>query len=278
MGRGPLFMVAAMLCIGVHDAIAKYVAGIASIPQMLAVEAALALTVLMPWLLRRGLSVLLEVKDPWLHALRVALVVSQVACLYAALRGASLTDVVVLYQVAPALTVVMASFVLGEKPGPLGWMSILLGFAGALLIVKPDEPDVSSAHAIALLGMSLYAAFNLLTRQLRAAEPATLLGWHMAGLLLCGLLLMPFHAKPLDIDTISLMALMGVLAGLGALLVNTALAAAQSLRIMPLHYTIIVWAMLFGGLYWAERPDISTVLGAILIVLSGLLSVRFVAR
>jgi drug/metabolite transporter (DMT)-like permease len=278
MGRGPLFMVAAMLCFAVHDAIGKYVTGIASIPQVLAIEAALALAVLTPWFLRRGFSVLLQVQDPWLHALRVALVVGEMACLYAALRGASLTDVIVLYQVAPALTVIMASFVLGERPGPLGWMSILLGFVGVLLIVKPDEPDVSTAHAIALLGMSLYAAFNLLTRQLRAAEPATLLGWHMGGMLIVGLVLVPFHWKPLDIDTVSLMAIMGVLAGMGALLVNTALAAAQTPRIMPLHYTIIVWAMLFGWLYWGERPDISTILGAIMIVLSGLLAVRFVGR
>jgi drug/metabolite transporter (DMT)-like permease len=278
MGRGPLFMVTAMLCFAVHDAIGKHVTGTASIPQMLAIEAALALTVLTPWLVRRGFSVLIQVQDPWLHALRVALVVGEMACLYAALRGASLTDVIVLYQVAPALTVVMASFVLGERPGPLGWMSILLGFAGVLLIVKPDEPDVSTAHAIALLGMSLYAAFNLLTRQLRAAEPGTLLGWHMSGMLIAGLLFVPFHWQPLDFDTLSLLAVMGMLATLGALLVNAALAMAQTPRIMPLHYTVIVWAMLFSWLFWGEPPDISTIFGAILIVLSGLLSVRFVAR
>jgi drug/metabolite transporter (DMT)-like permease len=278
MGRGPLFMVTAMLCFAVHDAIGKHVTEIASIPQMLAIEGALALVVLTPWLVRRGLGVLTGVQNPWLHALRAVLVVGEMACLYAALREASLTDVIVLYQVAPALTVIMASFVLGEKPGPLGWMSILLGFAGVLLIVKPDEPDVSTAHAIALLGMSLYAAFNLLTRRLRAAPPATLLGWHMGGMLIAGLLFLPFHWQPLDTDTLSLIAFMGVLAAMGALMVNTALAMAQTPRIMPLHYTVIVWAMLFSWLIWGDPPDVSTIFGAVLIVFSGLLSVRFVAR
>lgn len=279
MGRGPLFMVLAMLCIAVHDAIARHITrGEASIPQMLAIEAAVALAVVTPWLLRRGLSALVRVEDPWLHVLRVALVIGATACLYAALRRATLVDVIVLYQVAPALTVVMASFVLGEKVGPLGWMSILLGFAGALLIVKPDDTDVTTAHAIALLGMSLYAAFNLLTRQLGAAEPATLLGWHMAGMLVVSIVFVPFHWQALDLDGVSLIALMGVLAGMGSLLLNTALAASQSLRIMPLHYTIIVWAMLFGWVWFAERPGFATIAGAVLIVLSGLLSVRFVPR
>lgn len=277
-GRGPLFMVLAMLCFAAHDAIGKYVTGIASIPQMLAIESALALAVIAPWLLRRGLRALLQVEDPWLHALRVAFVVGEMACLYGALRNASLADVIVLYQVAPALTVIMASFVLGERPGPLGWMSIFLGFAGVLLIIQPDAPDVSTAHALALLGMTLYAAFNLLTRRLRAAEPATLLGWHMAGVMLAGLILTPFHWKPLDVDTLALMAFMGVLIGVGSLFVNTALSIAQTPRIMPLHYTIIVWAMLFGWLYFGERPDLATIAGAVMIACSGLLSVRFVAR
>jgi drug/metabolite transporter (DMT)-like permease len=278
MSRGPLFMVLAMLFFAVHDAIGKYVTGSASIPQMLAIEAALALVVITPWLLRRGLVELYTVQQPWLHVLRVALVIGEMACLYAALRGATLADVVTLYQVAPALTVIMASFVLGEKPGTLGWLSILLGFGGVLMIVKPDDADVSTSHAVALLGMALYAAFNLLTRQLREAEPATLLGWHMGGMLVVALLLVPFHWRPLHMDTLSLMALMGVLAGMGCLLVNTALSVSQTPTVMPLHYTIIVWAMLFGWLYWGERPDMSTIIGAVLIVLSGLLSVRYSPR
>ncbi|HYC64388.1 MAG TPA: DMT family transporter, partial [Reyranellaceae bacterium] len=152
-------MVLAMLCIAVHDAIAKHVSGVASIPQMLAIESALALAVVTPWLLRRGVPALVQVQQPWLHVLRVAFVIGATACLYAALRRATLADVIVLYQLAPALTVVMASFVLGEKVGPLGWMSILLGFGGALLIIKPDDADITTAHAIALLGMAFYAAF-----------------------------------------------------------------------------------------------------------------------
>jgi drug/metabolite transporter (DMT)-like permease len=271
-------MVLAMLCFAVHDAIGKYVTGIASIPQMLALESALALAVVTPWLLRRGLAAVLRVQDPWLHGLRVAFVVGEMACLYAALRNASLADVIVLYQEAPALTVIMASFILGEKAGPLGWMSIFLGFAGILLIIRPDAHDVSTAHAVALLGMTLYAAFNLLTRHLRATEPATLMGWHMAGVMLAGLVLTPFNWKPLDMDTIALMAIMGVLIGVGSLFVNTALSLSQTPRIMPLHYTIIVWAMLFGWLYFGEMPDLATFVGAGMIVLSGLLSVRFVAR
>jgi S-adenosylmethionine uptake transporter len=278
MGRGPVFMVLAMLCFAVHDAIAKYVTGSVSIAQILLVEAALALVVVAPWLLRHGVGRLMRVEQPWLHGLRVALVVGEVACLYAALRGATLADVIVLYQVAPALTVIMASFVLGERVGTLGWLSIVLGFAGVLLIVKPDDHDVTTSHAVALLGMSMYAAFNLLTRHLRAAEPATLLSWHMSGMLVVGLVFVPFHWKPLDIDTFTLIAFMGVLAGMGSLLVNTALAMSQAPRIMPLHYTIIVWAMVIGLFWFGERPDLPTILGACLVVMSGLLSVRYVPR
>lgn len=278
MGRGPVFMVLAMLCFAVHDAIGKYVTGSVSIPQILLVESALALAVVAPWLLRRGLTNLLLVEQPWMHELRVGLVVGQTACLYAALREATLADVIVLYQVAPALTVIMAAFVLGEKVGTLGWMSILLGFAGVLMIVKPDDHDVSTSHAVALLGMSMYAAFKLLTRHLRAAEPSTLLSWHMCGMLAVGLVLAPFNWRPLDLDGFTLIAFMGVLVGMGSLLANTALALSQAPRIMPLHYAIIIWAMAIGAFWFGERPDFATILGAVLVVLSGLLSVRYVPR
>ncbi len=271
-------MVLAMLCFALHDAVGKYVTGAASIPQILAVESGVALAVIAPWLLRQGLSVMRAVENPWLHVLRVILVIGEMACLYGALRGATLGDVITLYQVAPALTVIMAAFILGEKAGPLGWMSIILGFAGVLLIVKPDGAGVSTAHAIALLGMSMYAAFNLLTRHLRAADPETLLGWHMTGMLAVSAVLVPFHWQPLDIETLGLMATMGVLAGVGCLLVNTALGLSQTIAVMPLHYTIIVWAMLFGWLYWGDRPDASTLIGAAVIVLSGLLVVRTAPR
>lgn len=278
MARGPLFMVLAMLCFALHDAIGKYVTSVASIPQMLALESAVALAIIAPWLMRHGPASLRVTENLWLHVLRVALVVCEMACLYAALRGATLTDVITLYQVAPALTVIMASFVLGERAGPLGWMSIILGFAGVVLIVKPDDADISSAHAVALLGMAMYAAFNLLTRRLRSAAPETLLGWHMIGVLAVSLVLVPFYWQPIDLETLGLIAIMGVLIGMGSLMVNTALGMAQTVSVMPLHYTIIVWAMLFGWLHWGDRPDASTLIGASMIVLSGLLVVRTASR
>ena len=271
-------MVLAMLCFALHDAVGKYVTGLASIPQMLAVESAVALAVIAPWLLRHGLSSMRVREDLWLHVLRVVLVAGQLTCLYGALRGATLTDVVILYQVAPALTVIMASFILGERAGPLGWMSVVLGFAGVLLIVKPDDLDVSTSHAVALLGMSMYAAFNLMTRRLRAASPETLLGWHMIGILAVSVMVMPFYWQPLDLETVGLMATMGILGGLGWLLFNTALGVAQTVSVMPLHYTIVVWAMLFGWLHWGERPDGATLIGAGIIVLSALLVVRTAPR
>ena len=138
-------MALAMLFFAVHDAFGKHVTGVASIPQMLAIESAVALAVVAPWLARQGLSAVLSVEKPWLHGLRVVLVIGDMACLYAALRSATLGDVITLYQVAPALTVIMAAVLLGERAGPLGWTSIVIGFAGVLLIVKPGDVEISAA-------------------------------------------------------------------------------------------------------------------------------------
>lgn len=74
-------MVLAMLCFALHDAVGKYVTGAASIPQILAVESGVALAVIAPWLLRQGLSVMRAVENPWLHVLRVILVIGEMACL-----------------------------------------------------------------------------------------------------------------------------------------------------------------------------------------------------
>lgn len=191
-----------------------------------------------------------------------------------ALALAPLTMTSALLQASPLVVVAGAALFLGEKVGWRRWVSILVGFAGVLVILKPWDAAFDPTGLLTVACVVVLAARDLSTRVMPARigtfQVAT---WAYLGLVPAGVALMAAMGQSFVQPT------PGQWAGLGGALVSGlfgyyAVVAAMRLGevsvVAPFRYTRLVFAMGIAMVFLGERPETSTLLGAALVVGSGL--------
>jgi len=108
-------------------------------------------------------------------------------------------------------------------------------------------------------------------RSLRATPDKTLVFFQLMGALIAGVIFAPLDWRPLGAPTeIALMLLLGIVAMAAHMLVNRALKISDAATVAPLQYTLLLWAVLFGWMFFGDIPKTSMMVGAALIVGSGL--------
>lgn len=267
---GVPFMMMAMLIFAGNDAVAKYLAGLYAVAQLLAIRGFAGLVLIAPQLHRNGWRRSFIVPRPWLHGLRVALLVAELALFYAAVRAMPLAECLTVYQAMPLFATALSVFVLGERVGWRRWTAVLAGFAGVVLVLEPDADGISWPALMALVGTVLYAGVNVLTRLLRDAGPEALIGWHSLGTFVVTAAIAPFVWVPIGWEHFLLAVVLGLSATIAHIMLNKALSLSPTAVLMPFHYTMIVWGMLLGWYYFDEIPDWQMLVGAAIIVASGL--------
>ncbi len=264
------FMLAAMFVFSANDALAKYLAALCPVAQLLLIRNVGALAVIAPRVHAYGWLAVTRVSRVWLHVLRCVLIVAELALFYTAVWQIPLADTLTIYQATPIIATALAVPLLGEQVGWRRWLAVVVGFFGVLLVVKPSGAGMSVAHLCALAGGVVYSGVILLTRLLRDAGPVPMIAWHIGGTLLAGAVVAPFVWQPVSLITMLLIALNGVVSTGGHVLINRALALSPASVVMPFHYTQIVWGVAFGWLFFRDAPDGWMLSGATLIVASGL--------
>jgi len=267
---GVPFMLLAMLIFAGNDALAKYLAGLYAVAQLLAIRSFAGMTLIGPRLWRHGLRRTFIVPRLWLHVLRALLIVTEVALFYASVRNMKLAECLTIYQAMPVFATVLSVFVLKETIRWRRGLAVLAGFIGVILVLKPDAGGIGWPALLALTGTVLYAGVTVLTRLLRDSGPMPLIGWQTLGTFAISASVAPFVWVPIGMADLALAAILGVTATIGHLLLNRALSLSSTAVIMPFHYSMIVWAMLLGWLFWHDRPDAQMLGGAAIIVASGL--------
>lgn len=270
VSAGIPFMLAAMLVFSANDALAKYLAALCPVAQLLLIRNAGALVLIAPKVHAYGWLAAARVPRVWLHVLRCVLIVMELALFYTAVWQIPLADTLTIYQATPIIATALAVPLLGEQVGWRRWLAVVAGFIGVLLVVKPSGGGVSTAHLCALAGGVVYSGVVLLTRLLRDAGPVPMIAWHIGGTLLASALVAPFVWQPVSLLNMALIALMGVFSTCGHVLNNRALALSPTSVVMPFHYTQIVWGVAFGWLFFSDMPDLQMLSGAAIIVASGL--------
>jgi drug/metabolite transporter (DMT)-like permease len=180
-------------------------------------------------------------------------------------------------QAAPLVVAAGAVVFFGERVGWRRWTAITVGFIGVLIILRPWQAGLPATAIFALLGMLGFALRDLATRASPVSMTNAQLG--VAGftmLILAGLIMMIVTGPgPLPDGRsalfLGLATLVGVLA-YGAL--TQAMRVGEVSLTVPWRYTRLVFAMLLAVIVLGERPDGATLLGAAIIVLSGLYTLR----
>jgi drug/metabolite transporter (DMT)-like permease len=208
---------------------------------------------------------------PWLQAARSLLAVVEGATFVVALRYLPLADTHAVAAASPLLVVAMSAPVLGERIGPHRWASVLLAFAGVMLIIRPGFREVSWPLFIPLLGALLWAIYQIMVRFLaRDDRPETTLLWSAFIGLAAVSAVAPWEFRFPDMLGWALLAAVGSLGSLAHYALIRALDYAEASAVQPHGYTLLVWATLLGWLVFGDVPGGWTIFGACIVVVSGL--------
>lgn len=269
-------MLAGMLLFSLNDVMGKWLMGSYSVAQLMAVRSLSALAVLLPFLLR-DMGRMWRVERPALQALRAGLLAVEGIGFYAAVAYLPLADVVTYWLAAPIYVAALAPVVLGEKVPAAVWAAIGLGFVGVVLALEPSRDSLTPEAGIALLGSLAFSGAMLLGRKLRGTPDTVMVGWQIVGALIASGVILAFNTaawQPTPPRDLAALCLLGVVAMGAHMLVNRSFKHAEAAVVMPYQYSLLIWAIVFGAVFFADMPRPAMLLGAGLIVVSGL----FIAR
>ena len=172
---------------------------------------------------------------------------------------------------SPLIITALAVILYREEVGWRRWTAIIVGFAGALCVVKPT-PDAFNAWALVGLGCAFAsAARDLMTRRLPEGVPFTVVSLAAAvAVTLVGLLLAPWETwRPFTVTELAILALGAAFLSGGTMLIVLAFRDVDVSAVSPFRYTLLIWAGLAGYFLFGEVPDTWAAIGAALIVGSG---------
>ena len=220
--------------------------------------------------LGRSLPRHLGSRRPGLQLLRSALLLVTTGLFFLGVAYLPLVDAVSIAFVGPLIVTALSVPLLGEKVGARRWMAVIIGFCGALLIIRPGSGVMQAAALLPLLSAATNALYQIITRILsRHDGPITTLIYSaVVGGLVSSVLLPLFWVMP-DATGWALMALLGLLGGIGHFTLIRALSLAPAATVAPIGYTNLVWSTGFGFVVFSHLPDGWTLAGAAVIIGSG---------
>ena len=175
----------------------------------------------------------------------------------------------------PLVVVALSAPLLKERVGPWRSAAVVVGFCGALVIIRPGTDVFQPAAVLILLSAVCFAGYQLWTRRLAQHErPETLIIYTaLAGAIVMSLMA-PFGARPPDdiVDGLKF-AGVGLIGGAAQYFIICALQRAPASVVSPIGYAELITAAAFGYAIFGDLPDRYTWLGAALIVGSGLVVV-----
>lgn len=222
-----------------------------------------------------GLSSLATDK-PWSHLRRAFTGVCAMFTYFGALTYLPLADVTAISFASPLIVVALAAVFLGEAVRLYRWSAVAVGFAGVLIMVSPHltlggEASSSIGLLLAVSNAVLVAFTMIFIRLMSSTESALAIAFYFQlSTTLVSLLTLPFAWVTPGAGELVLLVLLGVLGGFGQLFMTNGYRYAQASTLASFDYVSMVWAILFGWLFFAELPVAAVYAGAAIVIASGL--------
>lgn len=263
-------MLLGMFMFALNDAMGKWLVATYTVGQVLLIRSLFGLAFLAPFAGRAGFAAALRPDRPGLQALRVAFSSAEVFCFYWAVRSLPLADVMTVWLAAPIIVAALSPFLLGETVDLRRWIAIGVGFVGVVIALAPSGAVQFWPVVVAMAGTVCFAMMLVTGRSLRGTPDTTLVLWQLAGAGLVGLVLAPVGwVRPTTADFL-LLGLLGIVAMLAHLCVNRALKLADAAVVAPFQYTLLPYAAILGWIIFDDVPHPQTLIGAAIIMVSGL--------
>lgn len=263
-------IMAGIFCLTISDSLAKWLGATYSPLQLLFLRGLLATPVLVVLVIASSGRPALRTRHLDIYMLRGLMNVVSASCFYLSLTMLPLAEVTAIAFSAPLFVTIMSVAFLDEKVSPGGWMALLAGFAGVLLIVRPSPQHMQWAAMLPLITAMGYAVMMVSARRINARESM------LTTMLYIALGQVVFTSLPQvwvwePVQTGHFVGFMGlaVFSTMGLGLITQAFRVAPASTVAPFDYSGLIWATLIGWLVWREVPSLWFYAGAFLIAGGG---------
>lgn len=269
--RGALFAVAGMGLYALYDITIKFLGGSYTSLQILFCAASFALPLILLQTAMRGPLSALKPKMPRMLAGR-----SVVAALNGVIGAYGfahlpLAECYAVFFLMPLMISLLAVPLLGEPIDLPKALAILAGLAGVLIVLRPGQSALTLGHLAAFTSASLGALNYVLLRKTSGHESqGTLMLFPMLAQYAIVGAAMPFVWQPMTASAWGLTALMGAELVAGSILIIAAYRRAPVIVAAPMQYSQIIWATVFGALFFNEHMDLAKSLGIAIIMAAGI--------
>ncbi len=193
-------------------------------------------------------------------------------CYYTAARTLPLAELLSLYFAAPLMVTLMAVPLLGEQVSTARWLSVLVGFAGVLVVTNPWAVRISLPTLLVLLAAAQWGYAVILMRQIARQETSLLQIFYTNLIFLVGTgIACAIEWKTPSRSKFALLLLLSVFGGAGQFSLFEAARHAPASVIATVEYSALIWAFILGYAIWGNIPSPATFAGAGLILCAGAL-------
>lgn len=268
--RGAVFALLAFGIFATHDVVIKYLGASYSPFQVIFFSTLMSFPLVSFMLMRDPLPGTLRPAHPWWTAIRTTAAVLNGMCAFYAFSVLPLAQTYAILFATPLLITLISIPLLGEQVGWRRGLAVCVGLLGVLVVLRPGSTPLSSGHLAAMGSAVFGATASIIVRKVGDAERSVvLLLYPMAGnfVVVGALMIAVYEPMPLEhLGAASLISVLGFIAGLFLIM---AYKTGQAAIVAPMQYSQIIWATGYGFVLFDETIDLFTVIGAGIIIASG---------
>lgn len=269
--RGIGFALLSFAIFATHDVVIKTLGAFYAPFQLIFFTVLLSFPLVTVMLMRDATPGHLRPLHPWWIAIRTgAGVIGGMSAFYA-FSVLPLAQVYAILFATPLLITALSVPILGETVRLRRWLAVAVGLFGVLVVLDPGGLELSLGHLAAVVAATGSALASVIVRKIgRDERLVVLLIYPMLGQFLLMALFMPFVYKPMEAIDLALVAMVAIFGHVAMRLIIRAYRMAEASMVAPMQYSQILWATLFGALFFNEWPGMNVAVGAAIVIASGL--------
>ena len=269
--KGALLALSAFGIFATHDVVVKVLGGHYTPFQIIFFSVLFSFPLATLMLMRDATSGNLRPVHPWWTALRTLAAVLTGFSAFYAFSVLPLAETYAILFAAPMLITILSIPILGERVGPHRWAAIVIGLIGVFVVLRPGGSPLSLGHIAAIAAAVGSAMASVVVRKIgRDERSAVLMLYPMVSNFAVMACILPFVYRPMPIEHLGLMAVISLFGFVAGLFIIAAYRLGDAAIVAPMQYSQILWAAGFGILFFDEVPDFFTLVGAGIIIASGL--------
>jgi S-adenosylmethionine uptake transporter len=269
--RGPLLALAGFAVFSTHDALVKSLADY-SVFQIIFFAMLFGYVPFSLVRIAETNPTVIKARNLKLVLLRSALLVAALCFAFLAFTTLPLVEAYILIFTGPVFITVMAIVFLNEQVRAFRWIAMTLGLLGVIVVLRPTIDTLSIGHLYGVLTSVCGSGGAIIARKIGNSEnAATLILFPLIGNILVTGTMLVFVYVPMPLADLGVMFLIGALALCGQLLMLNAYRSSNAALVAPMQYSQMVWAVIFGVMFFGETIDTYVVVGSVITILSGVL-------